>query len=131
MHNDVMDRRTQLIAKPATPVAKPQWGQDGRAQQRTRVYGRASLPLPSNGSVSGNVYDMTHGGISILLDRRLPMGQTYTLQLSIYRNGKLHRLSLPALCIHESLMGGQGFKHGFQFAAHSDTVRQALGEVLS
>jgi hypothetical protein len=104
---------------------------DGRAQQRTRIYGRANLALPGGSLLTGTIYDMTHNGISVLLDCRLTLHKPYLLQINIYRNGKLHLLRLQAQCVHETLSGSQGFRHGFQFATHSEALRQALTDVLA
>ena len=118
-------------AAPEGHLRAPPWNPDARAQQRVRVYGRASLNLPGGKALPGSIYDMTPGGVSVVLDWRVALHQSYTLHLNIYRNGKLHNLHLSALSIQETLLGSQGFKHGFQFGAHSDDISQALAEILA
>ena len=118
-------------AAPAGHLATPPWNPDARARQRMRIYGRASLNLPGGKALPGSIYDMTPGGVSVVLDWRVALHQSYTLHLNIYRNGKLHNLHLSALSIQETLLGSQGFKHGFQFGAHSDDISQALAEILA
>ena len=116
---------------PASHLTTPPWNPDARGQQRLRIYGRASLTLPDGKVLPGSIFDMSPHGVSVLLDCRVAMHQSYTLQLYLYRNGKLHILRLPAISIHETLLGCKGFKHGFQFGAHSDAINQALAEILA
>ena len=118
-------------AESSDPLTARPWKPEARVQRRTRVYGRASLTLSGGVVRSGSVYDLTPQGISVVLDYRLAMGKAYTLDLNIYRNGRLHQLSLKVHSIHETLVGCLGFKHGFEFDASSDEISQILGEVLA
>ncbi len=94
------------------------------------MYGRANLLLPGGVLLAGRVYDMTHHGISVLLDTRLAMKNTYTLQISIFQHGRLHNLSIQVQSIHESLAGQLGFKHGFQFVAPTDDITRSIEAIL-
>jgi hypothetical protein len=115
---------------PSDGTSVPQRRLNERKQARTRVHGRASLLLPGGVLLDGRVYDMTRHGISVLLDTRLVMKNTYTLQISIFQHGQLHNLSIQVLSIHESLVGQLGFKHGFQFVALTDDITRSIEAIL-
>ena len=69
--------------------------------------------------------------MSVLLDSRLAISKAYALQVSIFHNGQLHQLSVQALAVHESLVGAQGFKHGFQFVEPTDAFKRAVDDILA
>lgn len=116
---------------PSDEGVAPQWRQNERGLERIRVYGRASLSLPNGVSVEGRIYDMTRTGISVVLDSRLAMKREYALHINIFRNGRLHNLRIQVLAIHESLVGKQGFKHGFQFVTPTDEFTRAIDDILA
>lgn len=139
-----MSNETELINDPSEADAEEdapavievsevatQGRQNERGQERIRVYGRASLSFPDGVSVDGKIYDMTRTGISVVLDSRLAMKRAYALHINIFRNGRLHNLRIQALAIHESLVGKQGFKHGFQFVTLTDEFTRAIDDILA
>ncbi|MEI8326313.1 MAG: PilZ domain-containing protein [Betaproteobacteria bacterium] len=110
--------------------SKPTASADGRVIRRTRIFGRVSIIAADGVAQLGSIHDLAFGGIAVMAEARLMNGMHYTLHLNIFRNGRLHDLRLKARCIHATLVGGAGFRHGFEFESVSDAVRQALDEVL-
>ncbi len=103
---------------------------DGRVIRRVRVFGRVSIIAAGGVAHPGRIHDLALTGIAVMVDARLVDGMRYTLHLNIFRNGRLHDIRLLARCVHATLVGGVGFRHGFQFESVGDAVRHALGEVL-
>lgn len=67
----------------------------------------------------------------MFLDIQLPRRQDYLLRLSVYRNGRVHKLDLNAQCVYATLVGTSGFRHGFQFAPLDEKSQDVLAQILA
>ena len=86
-----------------------------RASARIRVSGWATVTQTASPAYKARLFDLSTEGVSLFLDEQLSLRQTYHLALGGYRNGRMVALQVQALCLHATLVGNSGFKHGFYF----------------
>jgi len=86
-----------------------------RTSARIRVSGWATVAQTASPAFQARMFDLSTEGVSLFLDDQLPLRQTYHLALGGYRNGRMVALQVQALCLHATLVGSSGFKHGFHF----------------
>ena len=86
-----------------------------KASARIRVNGWATVRQTASPAYKARLFDLSTEGASLFLDDQLPLRQTYHLTLGGYRNGRMVEVQVQALCLHATLVGASGFKHGFYF----------------
>lgn len=86
-----------------------------RAPVRIRVNGWATVRQTASPLYKARLHELSTEGASLFLDDQLPQRQTYHLTLGGYRNGRTVEVQVQALCLHSTLVGASGFKHGFHF----------------
>jgi hypothetical protein len=105
--------------------------QENRSAARLRTPGWANIEFANSIVKSDRLYDISQAGISLFLDIQLPSRQEYLLKLSVYHNGKVHLLDVRARCVHSSLVGVSGFRHGFNFSSMGENAQDALRGILA
>ena len=105
--------------------------QESRFTSRVRAPGSAYIACAGTQAQSDRLYDISQAGISLFLDIQLPLQREYRLSLSVYRHGKVHMLEMRAHCVYATLVGVNGFRHGFNFSSMDEPDREALMQILA
>ena len=104
---------------------------DQRLASRHRVHGSAQVVVAPSQVLSGRIFDLSEGGVSVYLDISLPHGLPVQLHLNIFHNGKAHKLSMAGRSMYALLSSKEGFRNGFDFT-HPDAAAQAsLAQILA
>ena len=83
--------------------------------------------LASSGQAwEGRTFDISMSGVSVMLENRIVLKETYTLHIRVFKNGEGHDFTVAGRCVHASLVGDRGFKHGFEFASPSAAAQRAI-----
>jgi len=72
------------------------------------------------------MFDISMTGCSVLIEHRIPLREMYTLSINVFKNGNNHDFVVQARCIHASLVGDKGFKHGFEFSSPSQIAQRSI-----
>lgn len=99
---------------------------DERAAKRFPCSGRAKVTASNAVAHDGKMFDISRTGGCIMLETRIAIGASYTLHIVVFKAGKTHNFSVQAKCMHATLVGDQGFKHGFEFERPSDLAMKSI-----
>ena len=102
-----------------------------RISSRVPVTGWANVWSGRWDIKGARLHDISNVGVSIYLQVQLELHKDYQIQLSVYRNGKLHNVNARGLCLHSTLVGLHGFRHGFDLHSVGDGDQIELQEILS
>ena len=100
-----------------------------RRAPRIQLTGTAHIHVPQQQSQRGRIHDLTSDGVSIFLDLQLRINLSCTLQLAIYHKGTSYQVEVQARCVNAMLVGGRGFRHGFQFYAVDPGALEKLNRI--
>ena len=99
---------------------------DERAAKRFPCSGRAKV-LAGNGAVhEGKTFDISRTGVCVMLQNRVAIGATYSVTVAVFKTGRSHDFTVQAKCMHATLVGELGFKHGFEFAQPGDAAMKSI-----
>jgi hypothetical protein len=119
-------------ATKANPIGGPLPGaarRDERAAKRYSCSGRAKLSGGSMTPMDGKMFDISRTGCCVMLENRVAMGASYTLGIAVFKAGKTHNFNVQARCVHATLVGNQGFKHGFEFERPNDDALKCIASL--
>jgi len=102
-----------------------------RARSRVQVTGTAQVRRANQQVLQGRIFDVTTVGISIYLDIPLPVNESCELQLSVFRDGRVHAVNVRSHCSYNLLIGGKGFRNGFQFHSVSAEASATLSLICA
>jgi hypothetical protein len=102
-----------------------------RTSSRVPVTGWANVRSDRWDIKGARLHDISEVGVSIYLQVQLELHLEYQIQLSVYRNGKVHNVNARGDCLHSTLVGLHGFRHGFIFHLINDGDQIELQEILS
>ena len=113
-----------------TPKPNPTDGasirRDERAAKRVPCSGRAKV-AHSNGLLQeGKTFDISRSGVYIMLENRVPIGASYSITIAVFKAGQTHNFTVQAKCVHATLVGEMGFKHGFEFERPGDAAMKSI-----
>jgi len=120
---DVLSNRSQLNNGDGVKLT--------RISSRVPVTGWANVWSGRWDIKGARLNDISDVGVSIYLQVQLELHKEYQIQLSVYRNGKVHNVNARGLCLHSTLVGLQGFRHGFHLHLVGDNDQIELQEILS
>jgi hypothetical protein len=100
-----------------------------RAAKRYPCSGRAKLSGGAMSPMDGKMFDISHSGCCVMIEDRVAIGATYTLAIAVFKAGKTHNFSVQARSVHATLVGTQGFKHGFEFVRPSDEALKCIASL--
>lgn len=116
-----------------SPFGGPNGGPDGgasrrdeRAAKRFPCSGRAKLTAGNGVIQDGKMFDISRTGGCIMLEARVAIGASYSVHVVVFKAGKTHDFTVQAKCVHATLVGTQGFKHGFEFERPSDLAMKSI-----
>ena len=116
-----------------TPPGVPKGGQDGgaprrdeRAAKRFPCSGRAQVKSTTGATQDGKMFDISRTGGCIMLQNRVAIGASYSVHVVVFKAGKTHDFNVQAKCVHATLVGDQGFKHGFEFEHPTDLAMKSI-----
>ncbi len=106
---------------------------DKRASRRKPFFRAVRIVLSSGASLSAPPFDISDGGIGLILDMELKRGAnaklTFPLQLG---PENLVSIEVNGVCTRSHLSGkAGGFKTGFEFVNVSSRVSEALKEFMA
>lgn len=104
---------------------------DERKKARRQVSGSAQVSLSNQRVLQGKIYDLTTEGVSIYLDVQLRGNSPCALHLMVYHDGLVHSIELQATPTYALLVGGKGFRHGFQFLSPDQATHDRLSAICA
>lgn len=102
---------------------------DRRASPRKPLRTAAFLTV-SGHRFSARTVDISRQGLSVHLERNLPLGTEVEVGLSLMVDGHTTPLSLKARVVHGVLSGTDGFKIGLMLARMSDATQALIDRFL-
>jgi hypothetical protein len=104
---------------------------EDRTSTRIRAPGWAVIDFAGSVVKSDRLYDVSMEGISMFLELPLQLRREYHMRLSVYRHGKEHLLEVQAQCVYATLVGVDGFRHGFSFLSMGGHQQEVLAQILA
>lgn len=104
---------------------------EARTAERKKVAGRARVVVPGHDAVTGKMVDMSSSGACVLMDDLFPSKKGCVLECDVFRDGKHHLFSVPAISVYSVLASGKGFKVGFQFGAPGTAASKAIAAIVA
>lgn len=115
------------------PAQPPSGGPDGgatrrdeRAAKRFPCSGRAKVSSGGGVTHDGKMFDISRTGGCIMLENRIAIGTSCSVHIVVFKAGKTHDFMVQAKCVHATLVGDKGFKHGFEFERPSDLAMKSI-----
>jgi hypothetical protein len=99
---------------------------DERAAKRFPCSGRARVTATNGVAHDGKMFDISRNGGCIMLENRIAIGATYSVRIVVFKAGKTQDFNVQAKCMHATLVGDQGFKHGFEFDHPTDLAMKSI-----
>ena len=122
--------REDLLQEPETGSV-PTRNANERARSRVQVTGTAQVRRANQQVLQGKVFDLTSAGIAVFLDSPLRVKEHCELHLSLYHKGHGYTIDVSAHCSHNLLVGGRGFRNGFQFSAVNAATLATLNQICA
>ena len=104
---------------------------DSRAGARKILRCPARLTLAEGIALRGRTFDVSMGGLSIMLDNPLPLGTRCTVDFEAMIGGKTVKIHVAAKVIHCALSGTDGFRVGFQLERNDEAAARAMRQLLA
>jgi hypothetical protein len=101
-----------------------------RLSSRVPVTGWANVCSAQWDMRGAHLHDISEDGVSLYLQVQIALHQEYQLQISVYRNGRGHLVNARRYCLHSTLAGLSGFRHGFCLHLIGDSDNNELREIL-
>ena len=111
------------------PFGGPDGGasrRDERAAKRFPCSGRAKVTSSNGVTQDGKMFDISRTGGCIMLETRIAIGASYSVNIVVFKTGKTQNFTVQAKCVHATLVGDLGFKHGFEFERPSDLAMKSI-----
>jgi len=115
------------------PAQPPFGGPDGgaarrdeRAAKRFACSGRAKVTSGNGVTHDGKMFDISRTGGCVMLENRIPIGTLCSEHNVVFKAVKTQDFIVQAVCMHATLVGDKGFKHGFQFERPGDQAMKAI-----
>jgi len=91
---------------------------------------QVSIGLPDGAIIQGYTIDISAHGLSVLIPRKLSVGDVCAVRFSILINGQIMRVAGAGRAVNCSC-AGEGFRIGMMFSAQDQAVQQALGDFVA
>ncbi len=104
---------------------------DSRANARKILRCPARVTLPDGTALRGRTFDVSMGGMSIMMDNQLPLGTRCNVAFEALTGGKTIKVNVTAKAIHCALSGTDGFRIGFQFDRNDEAAAKAVRQLLT
>ena len=96
----------------ADPPKKP--SAESRAAPRRPIRCKTRVIGPNGVTINGESFDLSSGGIGVILDRPLPIGAIATVMFAPFTHGSVKSVTVAASVAY-SMLSSAGFRTGFQF----------------
>jgi c-di-GMP-binding flagellar brake protein YcgR len=87
------------------------------------------LVMDGSAAVAAHTIDIGNGGVAALVDGKLALGSKGRIMFEMLVEGKLHLIDGRVAVTH-CILGHEGFKVGFQFAALDTAVANAIAKYM-
>jgi hypothetical protein len=101
-----------------------------RAGDRKPLLRRLSIGLKGGDKIQGSTLDISHGGLSIKLERTLAQGTECALRFDVIVDGEVLRVAGVGTCVYCVCTGLSGFRIGMRFRALDENSQQAVTSYL-
>lgn len=101
-----------------------------RRAPRKKLVRRVSLALPNGEVLTGMTVDISQGGLSVLVDKAVPLEQSCTVRFDMYFNGRGMVITGTTKVRNCSLAGLDGFRLGMVLAIANPAAQEFVNEYL-
>ncbi|TCS36312.1 PilZ domain-containing protein [Paucimonas lemoignei] len=109
-------------------IKKP--GAEQRSSLRRPIRCKVKVIGPQGQAINGVSFDLSTGGIGVILDVQLPMGAVCTVMFAPFTNGSVKSVSVTGSVAY-CMLNSEGFRTGFQFmnvpAPMSSVITSIIG----
>lgn len=103
---------------------------DRRRTPRKKLVRRVTLALPSGETLKGMTVDISQGGLSVLVDKAIPLDQSCVVRFDMYFNGRSMSVTGAGKVRNCSLSGLDGFRIGMIFAIANSAAQEFINDYL-
>ena len=104
--------------------------EDKRAAPRRPLRCRVDLIGPNGRQIRGESFDLSTGGIGVMLDEQLRVGEVCRLMFAPFREGSTKSVSVTAKVAY-SMLGRDGFRTGFEFQNVAAATASVINSLVS
>jgi len=104
---------------------------EARVNARKILRCPARLTLADGTALRGRTFDVSMGGLSIMMDNPLPLGTHCTIAFEALTGGKTVKINVAARVIHCALSGTDGFRIGVQLERNDEAAARAMRQLLT
>ncbi len=103
---------------------------DRRRTPRKKLVRRVTLAMPGGETLRGMTVDISQGGLSVLVDKAVPLDQSCTVRFDMYFNGRSISVTGAGKVRNCSLSGLDGFRLGMVFAISHPAAQEFINDYL-
>jgi len=122
-------KEARLPLNPNPPLGAGATPADRRSSLRKLLRTSAFVAV-SGHRFSARTIDISRQGLSVHLERNLPLGTEVEVGFSLMHNGHTTPLTVKARVVHGVLSGADGFKIGLMLARPSDATQALIDRFL-
>lgn len=89
-------------------------GADQRSSPRRPIRCKVKIIGPKGQTVNGESFDLSAGGIGVILDVHLSIGDVCTIMFAPFTHGSVKSVSVTGTVAY-CMLNSEGFRTGFQF----------------
>lgn len=104
--------------------------EDKRASPRRPLNCRVKVIGPNGKVIDGRSFDLSTGGIGVMLDHQLMLGDICTVMFSPFRDGSVKAVTVSARVAY-CMLNSAGYRTGFEFRSVAPSTASVINRLLS